>query len=111
MLPALAVRHAQQNLQAGLQEKTRSAHVVKSSPDEVKVKEGSNDGRIKSAWPSTPAVGQRQRLSQARGSASNGLNRALNRSIGKMLARISEKKGRAFERIAECAEKIRPAET
>jgi hypothetical protein len=59
MLPALGVRYAQQNLQAGLQEKTRSAHVVKSSPD--KVKEDSDDGRIKSAGPSRPAVGGRRR--------------------------------------------------
>jgi|SRR4030095_7687036 hypothetical protein len=66
MLAALAVTYAQQNLRAGLQEKTRSAHVVKSSPD--KVKEDSDDGRIKSAGPSRPAVGGRQRFSQAHGS-------------------------------------------
>jgi hypothetical protein len=66
MLAALAVTYAQENLQAGLQEKTRSAHVV--NPLRKKVKEGSDDRRIKSAGPARPAVGGRQRFSQAHGS-------------------------------------------
>ena len=111
MLPALAVKTCSAELPSwAAGEDTKRAR-GESSPDKVKVKEGSDDGGIKSAGPSRPAVGERQRFSQAHGSASNGLNRPLNHSIGKMLARISEKKGRAFERTAECAEKIRPAET
>ena len=47
----------------------------------------------------------REKFSRAHGAASNGLNRPLNRSIGKMLARVSEKKGRALEIAAEYAEK------
>src|SRR6266542_2117215 len=109
MLPALPVRYAQQNLQAEPQEKTRSAHVVKLL--RINVKEGSDDGRIKSAGPSRPAVGGRQRFSQAHGSASNGLNRALNRSIGRCwLAKREQRKGVA-NNSRGMPRKITPAET
>ena len=100
MLPALAVTYAQQNLQAGLQEKTRSAHVVKSSPD--KVKEGSDDRRIKSAGPARPAVGGRQRFSQAHGSE------LIEPSIVASEDADSHKRakeGRAKQRPWKCAEK------
>jgi len=66
MLAALAVRYAQQkppSWAAG--EDTKRARGESSLE---KVKEGSDDRRIKSAGPSRPAVGGRQRFSQAHGS-------------------------------------------
>ena len=66
MLAALAVRYAQQkppSWAAG--EDTKRARGESSLK---KVKEGSDDRRIKSAGPTRPAVGGRQRFSHAHGS-------------------------------------------
>src|SRR5437588_2034754 len=66
MLAALVVRYAQQkppSWAAG--EDTKRA---RGESSQKKEKEGSDDRRIKSAGPSRPAVGRRQRFSQAHGS-------------------------------------------